>query len=440
MKCYICDANIQQYLSFCPSCNSPLVPCSNLECSKYFSPLANFCTQCSSFIGSKIIPQHYASESTKLEDLLNLDENLPIIVTHHLLDGEFNTDPLIALGYLFIVSESGHIWILNPKTLEEYKKTEITQLSLTEINASPIAVRYMEKLDDGSDICRHYLFIASGEEMLRLSIEYRSKDRPIVLCKPKSLRLDGECLTNPIYLDGKVIVGTDMGLMAYNIDGEKVWQYENFLPDEIISTQSVGIDNRIIFGTHSANLFRIHAVNATNGKADWKETYTFNSDGIRDIHFIQQTERLIFLDDYGKLHNIDFHGDKHYSPKSAKIANRPTATGFSKGNIYAITTSGGIHCLDSFGGMSRPHRAIGGGRQLFFHSRSAVGKDFIVFVSHNGTLLFIRTERNSSNIMDIEIIAEALPQGEIISQPIISDGCLYILSENGSLIKMTKNG
>jgi len=437
MKCYLCDKDIEKDLPFCPFCNSPLVSCHNHKCEKYFSPLANYCNKCSTFIGDIIVPQHYPSKSLKLSSLLNTDKKPPVNIEVNLLDGLFGMDLLIAFGYLFVVSESGRIWVLNPKTLKEYENTSLTQLPLNEVRTNPIIAKYMAKLNDGSDICKNYLFIASDDEILRVSIEYKSKDRPIALSNPKKWDLDGRCLTNPIYLKNNIIIGTEQGLISYNIDGEKVWQYN--IPNEKIATQLYDDGDKIFFGTHLKSKICIHAINASNGKPAWEETYELSSSGIRDIHIEPQSGRLIFFDSEGKLHNLDVYGEAHYIPQANKISDRPIATGLSDDQIFVITAIGSIHCLDFFGGMIKPYLAIGGGGQLFFHSRSALGANFIVFAAHDGTLLFVRTKNISSRNIEIYMVTEISVQGEIISTPIMSDGCLYILSEYGSLIKICKS-
>jgi outer membrane protein assembly factor BamB len=359
----------------------------------------------------------------------------PVNIEVNLLDGQFDGNLLIALGFLFVVSKSGRIWVLNPKTLKEYQGTDIIQLPLDNAKTSPVIAKYMAKLNDGSDICRNYLFIASDDEILRVSIGYKSKEKPIVLSKPQKWNLDGKCLTNPIYLKNNIIVGTDLGLIAYNIDGEKVWKYN--LPNEKIATQLYDDGDKIFFGTRLGNRICIHAVNTSNGKSAWDESYKVSSSEIREIHIEIQSRRLIFFDDDGKLHNLDIHGDIHYIPQTNKISDRPIATGLSNEQVFVITAMGNIHCLDFFGGMARPHFAIGG--QLFFHSHSAIGADFIVFAGYDGTLLFVRTSNISNRNIEVYMVTEISVQGEIISTPIISDGCLYMLSEYGSLIKICKN-
>lgn len=434
MKCYYCGADIKKGLHFCPKCDEPLLTCP--KCGKYLGPLSNFCDQCSAFLGELYVPEHVMSDSLKLSALLGTDASSLIEVkTKRLEDlGLFDLRPLIALGYMFVVSQSGRIWVLNLHTLESYN-VGFTQLPLTEVKSDPILVRHIVQREGGMKLCKNSLCVASSEEMLLLSIKYKSQNTPIVLQSHKKWKLEGKCRTDPLYLKRNIIIGTDQGLFAYDVDGEKVWEYNygRLLSKEHIATTLSADGDRVFFGSHKGTNGRIHCVYADNGSPAWLESYSIHANGIDSIHVAPDSERLIVYDHDGGLYNLSIDGESHYAPVPSTIKERPTAVGRSGEHIYIATSSGSIHCLDLLGDMVKTEYESG--RHLFFHPRPVMGDDFMLFAAQDCSFFFVETTHNTYNRMEVRAEAAGIP-GELMTTPTMSSKYLYVLSSSGCLARI----
>lgn len=446
MRCCYCGTDIQKQLPFCTHCYEPLIACP--KCDRYFSPLANFCNQCETFLGALSISEHGTSNSIRLSDLLevNAADTSPSVNAHPMyLEGSytdrFNLDPLLSLGYMFVVSNSGHIWVLNPITLKKYN-VELTQAPLTQVKSNPKIFRQIVQRGDGVKQHKNFLCVVSNNEISLLSVEYRSKSSPLVIRSAHKWDLHGQCLTDPLCLKDKIIIGTDKGLVAYNIDKEKCWEYNNdgaLLRENIVTLLSA-IGDKIFFGSHTGNTGHIHCVQAYNGSPVWDEPYTIFASGLGNIYAVPESERLILFDHDGNFYNLDVDGRNHYPPVTGTISKseQPASIGRIGNRLYIVTSLARIHCLDSLGSMVKPHFDTGG--QFFFYSQPAIGADFIVFAAHNGSLLFVETAYDSYNILKVREVKVNLPvKGEVMTNPIISGKYLYVLSNNGHIVKVGVN-
>jgi len=248
MKCYYCNKDIQEQLPFCDKCCKPLITCPNPDCKMYSNPLADLCSHCHTFLGDVKVPEHESSTSIQLSDLLNPNIDPPISLEMKYLNGEFNTGPLIAMGYLFAFQRSGHIRVINPYTLDEYNVPSIDYM--VEIKYKPIFVQVIQQ-SDRKKLRNNYLCIASSDEILLLSMGYLSNDNPVVFKNYKNWKVDGQCQTAPVYTKDNIVIGTNQGVIAYNLDGEKRWEYNlhESSSDKNILTQFATDRDKILFGS-----------------------------------------------------------------------------------------------------------------------------------------------------------------------------------------------
>lgn len=438
-QCYYCDKNIIDNLDFCSECYKPLVSCP--KCGRYFSPLTNYCNQCKglTFLGELEIPTHHSSTSNTLSNINHPYTFKKKVLSDKMFNDEFNIEPLIAIGYLFVVSQKGRIYTLNLHTLEEYT-IRLNKLPVTEIRTNIILIRSIIERGEGRKTRKYHLCVASNEEMLILPIEQGSDQNSIAFRDPIKWSLDGYSKTNPLYLSDRIIIGTDQGLLAYKLDGTKLWKYDanKALPDEIINTSLTANGSKVFFGSNKEDRFFIHCVNAHSGFSCWDQPYQINSNRITDIYKTSDSERLILYDYDGILYNLDIKGKYHYPPISSLKGNnqhvQTCALSLKENNIFVATPSGSIHCMDLFGSMVKTEYTPS--HSVTFHSRTIIGFDFMAFTSPDGTILFVHTGHKNSDRVEAQVMEIPSILGEVKTPPVMSYKHIYVLSNRGQIIRI----
>jgi len=188
--------------------------------------------------------------------------------TKGIVQPSFLSDPISVFGYLFIVSTSGQVYLVNGYTLNGCDQVTL-ELPIKEnesVFLKPLLI--LTRKENSNNIISHecYVCIASEYHLFLLDISSSNSENSslsLSITKKWVVESSEEFSTAPTYADDKIVIGTKCGISAYDLQGENLWSYRVMCKSasEMVSTPILNIDNAILFGSSDENDGYIYVIN-----------------------------------------------------------------------------------------------------------------------------------------------------------------------------------